>query len=234
MDSDGVSSGATEDFFASVRARPLTLGQRLQLIAEDVRQRNPTGAAVVDRFVARLEEARAGSAAPQPGEVMPNFTLPDHSGKLTSLDELLEQGPAIVAVHRGHWCPYCRMNMAGLAEIQDRLAPANVVAISTELPAFTRVIRADAGAKFPFLSDIDAGYSLALNLAIFVDPELQGLLEATGKAVPEFQGGLGWIIPVPAVFVVDRQGIVRARHVDPDYRRRMELDAILTAVAALR
>jgi peroxiredoxin len=41
------------------------------------------------------------------------------------------------------------------------------------------------------------------------------------------------MLPVPATFVVDRDGIVRARYIDPDYRRRMELDDIVAAVAAL-
>ena len=44
---------------------------------------------------------------------------------------------------------------------------------------------------------------------------------------------LWWLLPIPAVFVLDRDGIVRARHVDPDYRRRMEIDDLVAAVRAL-
>ena len=39
-------------------------------------------------------------------------------------------------------------------------------------------------------------------------------------------------MPVPATFVVGRDGLIKARHVDPDYRQRMEIDAVLAALKA--
>ncbi|HSG34821.1 MAG TPA: redoxin domain-containing protein, partial [Sphingomonadaceae bacterium] len=160
---------ALEDKFREVRDMDLPLGDRLRAIAEEVRLRSPPFADAVDVFVARLEKAHAGEGAPKVGEVMPSFTLPDHDGRLVSLDEILANGPAVLAFHRGHWCPYCRLNMVGLAEIQDKVDPARIVAISSEMQKYTRELRAEAGARFPFLTDIDGGYTLSINLAIWVD-----------------------------------------------------------------
>jgi peroxiredoxin len=198
-----------------------------------MRQNNPEGMAVVERFIARLEAARAGATAPQLGEALPPFMMPDHDGKLIDFDVLLGVGPVIVAFHRGHWCPYCRMTIATLAENQARLAPARIVAISAETQRYTRRIRAEAGANFCFLSDMDADYAASIGLAITIEPALKEMYERTGKRVPDFQGSKGWILPIPAVFLLDRDGIVRARHVDPDYRRRMEIDTLVAAIADL-
>jgi len=217
-----------------VRGKGETLGERLRLIADLVREKGPEFAVQVDRFVGRLEETRAGSAAPQVGEPMPHFTMPDQNGRLTTLSEFLEQGPVVIAYHRGHWCPYCRLNMAALAEVEDRVLPAQIIGISAEVQEYTRKMKEDAGGRYPILTDINAGYALSLNLAIWVDQQMSAMIEGAGWDIPLYQGGEAWILPIPSVFVVDQDGIIVARHVDPDYRRRMELDALLRGVDLVR
>ena len=221
---------ALEDAFQEVRNRDLTLGERLTYIADYVRTKGPRFAAAVDAFVGRLDAAQAGSTAPMVGDTMPDFFLPDHDGRLVTLQWLLERGPVVLAFHRGHWCPYCRLNMVGLAEIQREVAPAQIVAISSEVQQYTRALRAEAGAEFPFLTDVGGGYALSINLAVWVDEALAGMIGGAGWDIPGYQGGTPWVLPVPAVFVVGQDGIIAARHVDPDFRRRMELDALLDAL----
>jgi peroxiredoxin len=106
-----------------------------------------------------------------------------------------------------------------------------MIAMSAETQAFTRALRDEARARFPFLTDLGAGYALSLNLAVWIDETMSKMIDRTGWNIPSFQGGGGWILPIPAVFVIGRDGIVAARHVDPDYRRRMDLDELLAAVA---
>jgi peroxiredoxin len=221
---------ALEQAFQDVRDRDLSLGEKLQVIADLVRDRGPVFADAVDRFVARLEAARAGESAPQVGDQMPLFTMPDQDGNLVSLAKLLENGPVVVAIHRGHWCPYCRLNMVGLAEIEEAAKPAQIVAMSSELQRYTRMLSEEAGGSFPFLTDVGGGYALSLNLAIWVDEGMSKMIEGAGWDAPVYQGGTGWILPIPAVFVIRQDGTIAARHVDPDYRRRMELDDLLSGV----
>jgi peroxiredoxin len=224
---------ALDDVFQAVRHNQWPLSQRLRAIADEVRTKGPGFAEAVDTFVARLEAAQAGEGAPRVGEAMPGFTMPDQDGQLIALDEIIDRGPAVLAFHRGHWCPYCRMNMVGLAEIQDRIGDARFYAISAEREHYTRKLRAESGARFPFLTDVDGGYALSINLAIWVDELMAEMIAGAGWDVPGYQGGQAWILPVPSVFILDRGGVIRTRHVDPDYRRRMELDAIVAGVRAL-
>jgi peroxiredoxin len=48
---------------------------------------------------------------------MPSFMLPEDQGHLVTL-ELLAKEPAALSFHRGHWCPYCRINTNALAHVQ--------------------------------------------------------------------------------------------------------------------
>jgi peroxiredoxin len=224
---------ALDSAFLRVRDENSPLGAKLKVLAEEVRRLSPDFALAVDKFVARLEEVAAGTLAPQVGETMPPFLLPDENGRLVGLEKLLRSGPVAVAFIRGHWCPYCRLNAVGLAEIEESVAPVQIVAISAETQKYTREIKRESNARFPFLTDVDNGYALALNLAIWVPDEMSSLIAAAGWDVPSYQGGEAWILPVPSVFVVDRDAIVRFRHVDPDYRRRLEPAVLREAAAAV-
>lgn len=228
-----INPSPIEQAYLHAIATGATMTRRLEMVAEAARIHRPEYMAMVDDFVARLESARAGGAAPEEGQPMPSFTLPDQDGKLVRLQDLLGERPLVVAFHRGHWCPYCRLNMIGLAEVADRIEPARIVTISTETQRYTRGLRDLAKAEFPFLSDMAAGYALQLGLAVWIDPGLAQLIASVGWDVPSYQGGTDWVMPIPAVFVLDGDGIIRTRHIDRDYRRRMDMDELVAAVRAI-
>ncbi len=217
------------------RMMDVPLSVRLRAVADEVALRSPQFTAVVDRMVARLEANNVGQSAPQVGEAMPDFVLPDEQGRLVRLEDLLAQGPVVVSFHRGHWCPYCKLNADGLAQIAPDIKRlgAQIVAISPETHQFGAELKAYARAPFPILADVDNGYALELNLLFWVGDEKRAAMKAGGFDVEPYNGNGTWMLPVPATFVVGRDGVVSARYIDPDYRRRMELDAIVEAVAAL-
>ncbi len=225
---------ALDRAFEQARALDAPLNQRMQVIADAVRALSDEFATAVDVFVGRLQTTGAGADAPQPGDPMPSFLLPDETGQLVRLESLLGRGPVVIVFHRGHWCPYCRLNAFALTQSRDRLAGAQVVAITPELLKHTAELKADAGAWFPILSDMDNGYALALNLAIWVDDAMAGMIDAAGWNIPTYNGADSWVLPIPATFVVGSDGIITARDIDPDYRRRMDLDELVAAVKRTR
>jgi len=216
------------------RARDLdgSLEQRLAAYSDAIRDLHPDYARAVDQLVARLLVSGAGTSAPQPGDPMPPFALPDENGRLASLDQLTSAGPLAVMFHRGHWCPWCRISLDVLADAQQEVTRnGSIVAIVPERAPFAATFKAEAKSPFPVLTDMDNGYALLLNLAIWVGPELEHLLTDLGRVLPDYQGNAAWMLPIPAAFVVDRAGIVRHRFLDPDFRRRVAVDDL---VAALR
>jgi peroxiredoxin len=190
----------------------------------------------IDRMVQRLQDHGAGAAAPAPGDVMPPFLLPDENGKLVGLSDILRKGPAAIFFQRGHWCPYCRLNAIGIAEVEREIAElgGQAVAIVPERRRFTTALKNEAEASFPFLTDMDNGYALSLNLAIWVGTEMETLIAGAGWDVPSYQGNPAWILPIPATFIVDTDGIITARYLDPDYRQRMEIEDLLVALKRAR
>jgi peroxiredoxin len=207
-----------------------TLAEQLQAYAAAGREIFPAYSEAVDRLVARLHDNGGGGNAPRPGEAMPPFILPDEAGRLVALPALLESGPVAVLFFRGHWCPYCRLNVRAVIQAQDRIkaAGSQVVAILPETQAFTEEFKREWGAPFPVLTDLDNGYALSLNLAIWLGTEIKQLLSYYDMA--GFHGNDGWMLPIPAAFVVGRDGVVKARFVDPDFRKRMEIDDLIDAL----
>jgi peroxiredoxin len=218
--------------FRRVRDLDVSVAEQLRAFADAGRQNNPDFAAAVDHLVERLHQYGAGEAAPEPGDPLPPFVLPDDCGRMVSLNELLTQGPVAVTFHRGHWCPYCRININALARAHQEIAAegGQIVAIMPDLQKFVADFRSESEVPFPILTDMDNGYALSLNLTIWVGAELQKLMQAR-RNIPEFQGNSSWMLPIPATFVVGRDGRIRARFMDPDYRKRM---AIADMLAALR
>ncbi|HEV7234495.1 MAG TPA: peroxiredoxin-like family protein [Sphingorhabdus sp.] len=223
---------ATE-LFHSLRASGLPLNEQLARLSEAMEASDPAYAKAYDQLVARLKRAHAGKDAPQKGEQMPAFLLPDEEGHLVSMATLLESGPLIIAFLRGHWCPYCRLNAIALAGLESAIRPTRIVVICPETAQFSKSLRDESGADFRFLSDVGNGYALSIGLAFALGEDLSAMLYADQCDIPSFNGTAGWFLPMPAVFVVGRDGLVHERHVNPDFRQRMEIDALrIAAVAA--
>jgi peroxiredoxin len=220
-----------EQAFQRIGAMDASLDEQLKAFSDAARQKRPRFAEAVDRLVGRLRESGAGTSAPQPGELMPPFHLPDENGHIVSLDRLLAKGPVAVTFHRGHWCPYCRINIKALAHTQEKIASegGQIVAIMPDRQQFVSELKSAAKVPFPILTDMDNGYALSLNLAIWLGAEMQKMLAGL-RDLPSFQGNNSWILPIPATFVIAKDGLIRARFVDPDYRKRMAIDDLLAAL----
>lgn len=219
---------------AKTPAMPGPLAARLEAIAEAIRLEMPTYVRALESFVDRLRAAGAGLTAPNVGEVFPDFALPDAKGKLWHLDRCLANGPVILSFHRGSWCDFCQLNMQALSEIEPQITAlgGQIRAIAPEKSAQNAVFETEGLASFPILRDVGLGVSTMLGLTCIVDQTLRHELELLQVDINLANGGTGWMVPIPATFVLNTDGRVIARHVDPDPRMRMESDAILQAATA--
>ncbi len=208
------------------------LAERLQAFADDVASLAPGFTELVERMITRLRAAEVGQTAPGRGEPMPPFVLPDQASRLVSLDSLLAGGPVVVSFNRGGWCPYCRINADALAQLSPVVAArqARIVAITPDLAQFNAELRAGAKANFPILTDLDNGYALEVSVAFKVPEEKRSAMTSAGWDISRSQASDAWILPIPATFVIGRDGRVLERFIDPDYRKRATHEAILAAL----
>ena len=219
--------------FAHYRNLEAPLQERLAGYAAASNEIFPAYGQAVDQLVQRLKDDDGGVSSPQVGDPMPDFLLPDHDGRLVALGDLLMKGPAAVMFHRGHWCPYCRMNVGALVRARQQIAASNgqVVIITPENQHYAQMFKLQTAAPFPVLTDVDNGYALSLNLAIWLGPDLRDLLSQRGRLLPDYHGNDGWMLPIPATFVIGTNGRIKTRFVDPDFRKRMDIDELIAALS---
>src|SRR6516225_121385 len=189
-----IGTETLDDAFRRVRDLDVSLQEQLHAFAESVKRERPEFAAAVDRLVQRLRQYGAGESASHIGESMPFFVLPDDIGQMVSLAELLNRGPVAVTFHRGHWCPYCRININALVAAHRELPASGgeIVAIMPDRQPFVAELKSRSKVPFPVLTDANNGYALSLNLAIWVGTEMQKMLEGRVD-VPAFQGNSSWM-----------------------------------------
>jgi peroxiredoxin len=221
-----------EELFNQCRDMDMSVTKRLAAFAEATRKWYPAFAETVDRLVTRLRQSGAGQHAPNIGDTLPPFLLPDDTGRLIGLEELLRDGPLALTFHRGHWCPYCRINVAALSGAHRDIAQAGgqVAAIIPDRQAFAMEFKKDAHGNVPILIDIDNGYAMSLGLTFWVGDELKRMMLDADFDVADFQGNESWLLPIPATFVIGRDGKVTARFIDPDFRKRMTIEDLLAAL----
>src|SRR5262245_37119422 len=218
--------------FEQARSMDAPLSDRLSAYAGAIRDLNAPFAEAVDRLIGRLRAGSTVAGSPKEGEPMPPFLLPDNSGRLTSLEDLVAAGPVAVSFARGPWCPYCSIAVSALAEISAD-AKALGAEIGVRVPDRQRVaaqLRAETAAPCPILTDVENGYALSLGLVFWVGEEMQKLMLARNANPAESQGNDSWFLPVPATFIVGLDGLIKASHVDPDYRTSMEMASVLEAL----
>ncbi|MFT3732120.1 MAG: peroxiredoxin-like family protein [Hyphomicrobium sp.] len=218
--------------FSDICLMDAPLNTRLAAYASKLRELNFPFSEAYDDLVARLYAGEVGHDAPSVGTLMPSFMLPSRSGALVSLEDLVANGPLVISFNRGHWCPFCKIELSAISEYHSEIerAGAYAVSIMPDRQSLLGDLRAMTRDAILILTDIDNGYALSLGLAMWVGENLKSLMRGRGYHLDAFQGNDGWFLPLPATFVVGRDSTVLARFVDPDFRKRMEIDEILAAL----
>lgn len=190
---------------------------------------------VYEDLVRRLGAAETADRALKVGAKAPEFALPDAKGRLVHSDELLERGPLVINFFRGDWCPFCRIALKALNEALPEISAAGAQLIAISPDTGGRLLRAKKGLdlSIDLLSDVDNGVALAYGVAFRITAAYQQTLVSFDINLPELHGNEGWIVPIPATFVIDRTGIVRYAFVEPAFVRRAEPEDIIAALQQL-
>lgn len=195
-------------------------------------------APIAARIDAALDEVATSGAAPglEVGDNAPVFVLPNAVGQAVDLRQRLESGPVVLSFYRGEWCPYCNLELRALQAALTRFKAyaASVIAISPQAPDHALSVAAKNALTFDVLSDTDQAVIRAYRLQFTIPADLKDLYLNTFHNDLTTQTADGsWALPIPATFVIDRGGIIRARHMSVNYRTRMDPDDIEAALSGL-
>ena len=166
------------------------------------------------------------------GEAAPDFELPDRTGGIVRLGDLLGGGPVVVCFYRGDWCRFCRLQLQALAEIagEVRTLGASLIAVAPKIAAASRVTRI-ATSPFPLLTDVDAKVCQAFGLTFLPADNLSDAYTALGRPT----GEAGYLaLPAPAIYVIDQSSTIVFSYFDSDFTSRLDPCDILVLLRRLR
>jgi peroxiredoxin len=184
----------------------------------------PNITAVMDGHIENLRAIGFAGGAKNVGDRMPAFVLKDRQGSIVSSADLLKRAPLVVTFFRGTWCPYCTAELGALSQIADDISKAggSIVAISPQAPE-RQDAKAPADINFPVLYDRDNAVGKQFALVYDFPDDLKRLYQNVFENDIAVQNGVeSWQLPVPARYVVSRDGQILDAQIDPFYRYRPE------------
>jgi peroxiredoxin len=184
------------------------------------------------RATAELMSSGAALRAKKVGDKAPPFQLRESDGRLVDSADLLKKGPVVVTFYRGVWCPYCNMELQALeaARPQFEKLGASLVAISPQSLANSRKSVRQNNLGFPILADAKGEVAAAFGLRYALPDYLVQLYKTRKNDLPAFNDDPSWTLPMPARYVIDRDGTIVYAEVNPDYTHRPEPEELLPAL----
>lgn len=169
------------------------------------------------------------------GDQVIDFNLPNAKGQLASLSDHLKNGPVVLSFYRGGWCPFCNLEFAALHNILPRIKElgATLIGVSPETPDTSLSTVEKHQLQFEVLSDVANQISSQFGLLMSVSEKLRPHYLEWGFDLPELNGDESYSLPIPATYIIDKNGRITAHHINKDYTQRMEPEDIIIALENL-
>lgn len=188
-----------------------------------------------DAELAMAAASKAAASALRAGARAPLFTLADASGRRIALEALLSTGPVVLHFFRGAWCSFGEHSVAEFASMHQDVVSLGASAVAIAPPSKPSVPSVPSGpVPMPELQDIDMKVARAYGLAFDLPAGLRPRYEALGYTPPSTKRAASWLVPIPATYLLDRDGTVALAFIDVDYRKRFEPASLLSALKAVQ
>jgi peroxiredoxin len=213
---------------AATDLRPLReiFAEREELIAKYVPAETQ---AVHVRAVAGLKQQRLAANILPVGSKAPEFRLQDHDGKIVPSSDLLARGRLVLCFIRGRWCPFCVGQMEAMNLILPEIEQggATLAAVSPQTVKQSFFMRDQHKLRFPLLCDAGNKVAQQFGLTYRVPDEQRAVYQRAFVNLPFVNGDDSWELPIPAVYVIDRDGSVLYASANEDYTERPEPEDIV-------
>jgi peroxiredoxin len=159
----------------------------------------------------------------------PDFKAKDQNGAEIRLKDVLKQGKVVLVFYRGQWCPYCNRQLKKLEDslqlIKDK--GATLIAVSPEKPESLAKTVEKSSLTYSVIYDENLKIMKAYDVEYEVPENTLTRYRNGGLDIEENNGKNGKYLPVPAVYIIDKEGNITYRFFDSDYKKRPEVKTIL-------
>ena len=127
------------------------------------------------------------------------------------------------------------MELEALQQIYSEVKAlgAQIVVLTPEIERYTRALHKKLNLSFDILSDLHLLVAEQYRLVFTLPDYLRDLYKSFGSTLDRFNDEPGYRLPMPARYVIDQQGIIRAADVNADYTIRTEPSETLAQLRAL-
>jgi peroxiredoxin len=171
------------------------------------------------------------------GENAPRFIVETVDGDAFDFDPRALERPVVLLSFRGGWCPFCNMYLSDMRHVIPEIRELGVDVL------FLSGDRADIlydslswetqgdieGLDYTILSDADAQAAIALGIAFKASQRTIKGRQDKDQDIDESSMLKHGILPVPAVFAIDRHGVIQFAYTNADYSVRLPADDLLVA-----
>lgn len=184
--------------------------------------------------LAQTTPAPLTAAALTVGQTAPAFKSQDTAGRPVELAQLLKKGPVVLYFYRGQWCPYCNKQLSQLQDSLQTLTAkgAQVVVITPEIQTNIDKTVAKTKLSIPVVHDQDFAIMKAYKTAFTVDEGTVQKYQGFGVNLKGANGADVAVLPVPATYVIGRDGKIKFAYFNPDYRHRASVKQVAQALTA--
>lgn len=166
------------------------------------------------------------------GMKAPDAMLRTVEGKDTTLKEVIKGKKTVLIFYRGGWCPFCNRHLAEVAQVEGDLHNMGyqVIGISPDQPEKLKAMIDKNKLNYKLFSDSKAESLKAFGVAYRIDEEtFNTYKDKYNLNLEEWSGQNHHILPVPSVFILDKGGVIRFVHSNPDYKVRIKTADLLAA-----
>ena len=224
--------------------RMTALQTRLDEITQNTRKLvQPERLAISEQAIAELFRSGIEDRVLPVGATAPEFALPDAiSGKPIRSADMLALAPLIVSFFRGRWDPYCVTELEMWRDLYPavREQGALFVAISPQTLRQSDFAVQQYDLPYPLLQDANCVLAEQFGIAYPLSPNLQRYYRSILVNIPFINSGKNvmspsddsvWKLPLPATFVIGRDGTLRFAEAHADFRVRPEPQDVLSALS---
>ncbi len=168
------------------------------------------------------------------GTTAPEFALKDATGKLVRSADLLALGPLVLKFFRGRWCSYCVTELEAWRDLYGTLREngAFLAAVSPQTERQSDFMAGQHGLPFPVLRDEGNTLAEQFGLVYTVPGYLREYYLSILVNLPFLNGEPSWRLPLPATYVLAKDGKILFAEAHADFRVRPEPEEALAAVLA--